>query len=95
MEGSVKYCGSVVQWLRDNIELLSDASESEAIARQVSDNGGVYFVPAFAGLGAPDWDDTARGTIIGLTAFNTKAHIVRAALEAAAYQVKILSCIES
>lgn len=95
LEGSVKYCGSVVQWLRDNIELLSHASESEAIARQVSDNGGVYFVPAFAGLGAPDWDDTARGTIIGLTAFNTKAHIVRAALEAAAYQVKILRCIKS
>ena len=76
-----------MQWLRDNLELISHASESESLARQVPDNGGVYFVPAFAGLGAPDWDDTARGTIMGLTAFNTKAHIVRAALEAAAYQV--------
>jgi glycerol kinase len=87
LEGAVKYCGSVMQWLRDNLELIAHASESESLAGQVPDNGGVYFVPAFAGLGAPDWDDTARGTIIGLTAFNSKAHIVRAALEAAAYQV--------
>lgn len=86
LEGSVAYCGSVMQWLRDNLNLLSSASESEAISASVADNGGVYFVPAFAGLYAPYWRQDARGIIAGLTAYNTKAHIVRAALEASAFQ---------
>lgn len=86
LEGSVAYGGSVMQWLRDNLGLLSSAAESEAIAASVADNGGVYFVPAFAGLYAPYWRQDARGIIAGLTAYNTKAHIVRAALEASAFQ---------
>ena len=88
LEGSVQYCGSIVQWLRDNLQLLTSNSESEEVARQVEDNGGVYFVPAFAGLGAPHWDESARGMVIGLTAFNNKSHLVRSALEAAAFLVK-------
>ena len=85
--GSVAYCGSVIQWLRDNLELLKNATESESVAAQVNDNGGVYFVPAFAGLFAPYWRDDARGVIVGMTAFNNKSHVVRAALESAAFQV--------
>lgn len=87
LEGSVAYSGSLIQWLRDNIQIISSAQASEEIAREVEDNGGVYFVPAFAGLYAPYWRGDARGCICGLTAFNTKHHIVRAALEAAAFQV--------
>ena len=87
LEGSVAYCGSLIQWLRDHMELFSDAAKSEILARSVEDNGGVYFVPAFSGLFAPYWRSDARGVITGLTAFNTKAHITRAALEAAAFQV--------
>ncbi|KAJ1426919.1 glycerol kinase, partial [Ochromonadaceae sp. CCMP2298] len=86
LEGSVAYSGSVIQWLRDNLGIVKNAEESEALARSVPDNGGVYFVPAFAGLFAPYWRGDARGVIVGLTAFNTKAHIVRAALEASAFQ---------
>ena len=86
LEGAIAYSGSVIQWLRDNLEMIKSASETERIADSVSDNGGVYFVPAFAGLYAPYWRDDARGVIAGLTAYNTKAHIVRAALEASAYQ---------
>ena len=85
--GSVAYCGSVIQWLRDNLGLITDAAESEVLARQVVDNGGVFFVPAFAGLFAPYWRNDARGVIVGMTAFNTKAHLTRAALESAAFQV--------
>jgi len=88
LEGGVAYAGAFVQWVRDNLKLIHDASETEAIARSVEDNGGVYFVPAFAGLFAPYWRSDARGTMCGLTAFNTSAHVVRAVLEAAAYQVK-------
>eukprot|EP01040_Poterioochromonas_malhamensis_P009655 gene9655-10484_t len=86
LEGAVAYSGSVVQWLRDNLEMIKSAGETESIAESVGDNGGVYFVPAFAGLYAPYWRDDARGVIAGLTAYNTKAHIVRAALEASAFQ---------
>ena len=86
LEGSVFVGGAVVQWLRDEMHLVAKASESEAVATQVSDNGNVYFVPAFTGLGAPHWDMYSRGTIIGLTRGTGRAHIVRAALESIAYQ---------
>lgn len=88
LEGSIAYSGSLIQWLRDNMNMIQSASESEAIADSVADNGGVVFVPAFAGLYAPYWREDARATIAGLTAYNTKAHIVRAALEASAFQVE-------
>jgi glycerol kinase len=88
LEGSVAYSGSLIQWLRDNLQVISKASETEAIAASVKDNGGVFFVPAFAGLYAPYWREDARAVIAGLTAYNTKAHIVRAALESSAFQVK-------
>ena len=87
LEGSVAYCGSVIQWLRDNMKLIKDAPDSEVIALTVKDNGGVYFVPAFSGLFAPYWRSDAKGVITGITAYNTHAHIVRAALESAAFQV--------
>lgn len=94
LEGSVAYCGSTIQWLRDNLGLIKDVGESEAHAATIHDNGGVFFVPAFSGLFAPYWRDDARGLIIGLTAYNTKAHICRAALEASAFQVKeIVDCM--
>lgn len=77
-----------MQWARDNLKMIRNAAETEAICHSVEDNGGVYVVPAFAGLFAPYWRSDARGVICGLTAFNTSAHIVRACVEAAAYQVK-------
>ena len=80
--------GSLIQWLRDQLCVLTDARESEGMARSVEDNGGVYFVPAFAGLFAPHWREDARGVICGLTAFNSKAHVVRAGLEASAFQAQ-------
>lgn len=86
LEGSVFVGGAVVQWLRDEMKLVTKASETEAIAMEVPDNGDVYFVPAFTGLGAPHWDMYSRGTIVGLTRGTGRAHIVRAALEAIAYQ---------
>jgi glycerol kinase len=86
LEGAVFVTGAAVQWLRDGLQIVDDASEIETLARAVSDNGGVYFVPAFAGLGAPYWDPYARGTIVGMTRGTTRAHIARAALEAMAYQ---------
>ena len=86
LEGSVFIGGAVVQWLRDNLEFFRKSSEAEALAASVNDNGGVYFVPAFVGLGAPHWDSYSRGTIIGLTRGTTKAHITRAALESIALQ---------
>ena len=86
LEGSVFVGGAVVQWLRDEMNLVSKASETEAVATQVTDNGNVYFVPAFTGLGAPHWDMYSRGTIVGLTRGTGRAHIVRAALESIAYQ---------
>ena len=87
LEGSVFVGGAVVQWLRDEMKLISSADESETEATAVPDNGGVYLVPAFTGLGAPYWDAEARGTITGITRGATRQHIVRAALESIAYQV--------
>jgi glycerol kinase len=88
LEGSVFIAGAAVQWLRDELKFIQTAAESEKWARKVSDTGGVYFVPAFVGLGAPYWDSGARGTIIGITRGTTRSHIIRATLEAIAYQVK-------
>jgi glycerol kinase len=87
LEGSVFVAGAVVQWLRDGLGVIKSAAEIEALAGSVPDNGGVYLVPAFAGLGAPDWDPYARGLAIGLTRGTTAAHLARAALEAIAFQV--------
>ena len=86
LEGSVFVAGATLQWLRDGLGILTHAAESEALARSVPDTGGVYFVPAFVGLGAPWWDMYARGVIVGLTRGTTGAHLVRAALEAIAFQ---------
>ena len=87
LEGSVAFSGSTIQWLRDRLELISDASETEALATSVPSSQGMYLVPAFSGLFAPHWQSNARGCMVGLTASHSKAHIVRAALEASAYQV--------
>ena len=86
LEGSVFTGGAVVQWLRDGLGIIESSSEVERIASQVDETDGVYFVPAFSGLGAPHWDPHARGTIVGMTRGTTHAHIARAALEAIAYQ---------
>ena len=86
LEGSIFIAGAAIQWLRDGLRVIADSAESEALAASVPDTGGVYFVPAFVGLGAPHWDMYARGTILGLTRGTTRAHLVRAALEAIAYQ---------
>ncbi len=86
LEGSVFIAGAVVQWLRDQLGLIKDASEIQALAESVADNGGVYFVPAFSGLGAPHWDQYARGGIMGLTRGASKGHLARAALEGIAFQ---------
>ena len=86
LEGSIFVTGSAVQWLRDGLGIISESSEVEQLAQQVKDAGGVYFVPAFAGLGAPYWDPYARGTIVGLTRGSTKEHLARATLESIAYQ---------
>ncbi len=88
LEGSIAVTGSAVQWLRDQLGIISGASETETLARQVEDNGGVYFVPAFSGLFAPYWRSDARGAIVGLSRFNTNAHLARATLEAICYQSK-------
>jgi glycerol kinase len=85
IEGSVFIAGAVMQWLRDGLGLLGTAAESEALARSVPDTGGVYFVPAFVGLGSPHWEPEARGTITGLTRGTTRAHLVRAGLESMAF----------
>jgi glycerol kinase len=88
LEGSIAVTGSLVQWLRDNIGLISSSDEIEVLAKTVEDNGGVYFVPAFSGLFAPYWRSDARGAIVGLTRFVNKGHIARAALEATAFQTR-------
>jgi glycerol kinase len=88
LEGSIAVTGSAVQWLRDQLHIVDSAAASERLARQVDDNGGVYFVPAFSGLFAPYWRSDARGAIVGLSRFNTDAHIARATLEAICYQSK-------
>jgi glycerol kinase len=86
LEGSIAVTGSAVQWLRDQLGIISGAAQSEQLARQVEDTGGVYFVPAFSGLFAPYWRSDARGAIVGLSRFNTNAHLARATLEAICYQ---------
>ncbi|MDE0642662.1 MAG: glycerol kinase GlpK [bacterium] len=88
LEGSVAIGGAVVQWLRDNLNLISTAAEVEALAAAVEDNGDVYFVPAFSGLFAPHWRSDARGVITGLTRFTNRSHLARAALESVAYQTR-------
>lgn len=88
VEGSIFITGAAIQWLRDGLGIINNAAESEPLARSVPDNGGVYFVPAFVGLGAPHWDMYARGLIIGVTSGTTKGHLARAALEAIAYQTR-------
>ncbi len=88
LEGSIFITGAVVQWLRDGLRLVDEARDTEWMAKSVSDTGGVYFVPAFSGLGAPHWDMYARGVIVGLTRGTTKKHLVRAGLEAIAYQCR-------
>ncbi|MEG1848322.1 MAG: glycerol kinase GlpK [Lachnospiraceae bacterium] len=88
LEGSIFVAGSAIQWLRDGLHMLTTASESETVAAGVTDSEGVYVVPAFVGLGAPYWDDKARGAILGITRGTTRAHLVRATLESLAYQSK-------
>jgi len=88
LEGSVAITGALVQWLRDNLGLIRKASDVEALAQSVDDNGGIYFVPAFSGLYAPYWKDSARGAIVGMTRYVNKGHIARAVLEATAYQTR-------
>ena len=94
LEGSVFIAGAAIQWLRDGLRMIGSAAETQAMAMSVEDNGGVYFVPAFVGLGAPHWDQYARGTIAGLTRGSTREHIARAALESIAYQTSdVLRCM--
>ena len=88
LEGSVAITGALVQWLRDNLNIISQSTDIEALAKTVDDNGGVYFVPAFSGLFAPYWKTTARGAIVGLTRYVNKAHLARAVLEATAFQTR-------
>ncbi|HHV65717.1 MAG TPA: glycerol kinase GlpK [Peptococcaceae bacterium] len=96
LEGSIFIAGAVIQWLRDELKLIETAADSEYFASKVKDNGGVYLVPAFTGLGAPHWDMRARGAILGLTRGISKNHIIRAALEAIAYQTKdVLTAMEN
>ncbi|MEP6610342.1 MAG: FGGY-family carbohydrate kinase, partial [Mucilaginibacter sp.] len=95
-EGSIFIGGAVVQWLRDGLGIIKTSAEVEQLALSVTDTGGVYFVPAFAGLGAPYWDPDARGTLVGITRGTTAAHIARAAIEAIAYQtVDVLKAMEA
>ena len=86
LEGSIFVTGAAVQWLRDGLGIIADAAEIEALAAVAAGNDGVYFVPAFTGLGAPHWDAHARGTIVGITRGTTRAHLARAALESICYQ---------
>jgi glycerol kinase len=88
LEGSVFIAGAAMQWLRDGLGIIKQAAESDQMARSIDDTGGVYFVPAFVGLGAPHWEPNARGTIVGLTRGSSRAHLVRAALEAMAFSTK-------
>ena len=96
LEGSIAVTGAAVQWLRDNVGLIQNAAETESIAQSVENAGGIYFVPAFSGLFAPYWDMDARGVIVGLTRYVTRAHIVRATLEAICYQTRdVLEAMEA
>jgi len=94
LEGSIFVAGAAVQWLRDGLGLVEHAADTEALARAVDDTGGVYLVPAFVGLGAPYWDERARGTLVGLTRGTTREHVVRATLESIAYQTRdVMECV--
>jgi len=94
LEGSIFVAGAAVQWLRDGLGLVAHASESDAAARAVEDTGGVYLVPAFVGLGAPYWDERARGALVGLTRGTTREHVIRATLESIAYQTRdVVECL--
>jgi glycerol kinase len=96
LEGSIFVAGAAVQWLRDGLGLVTEAGESEALARSVEDTGGVYLVPAFVGLGAPYWDESARGALVGITRGTTRAHVVRATLESIAHQSRdVVDCFRS
>jgi len=96
LEGSVFITGAAIQWLRDEMKLINNAAESARYAAMVKDSGGVYVVPAFSGLGAPHWDPSARGTIVGITRGTTRNHVIRATLESIAYQVRdVLECMEA
>ncbi len=96
LEGSIAIAGALIQWLRDNLGLIQSSAEVEALAKSVEDNGGIYFVPAFSGLYAPYWKSDARGVIAGMTRYVNKGHIVRAALEATAYQTReVLDAMET
>jgi glycerol kinase len=88
LEGSIAITGALIQWLRDNLGMIAESSDVEALAKTVDDNGGIYFVPAFSGLFAPYWRSDARGAIVGMTRFVNKGHFARAALEATAYQTR-------
>jgi glycerol kinase len=95
LEGSIAIAGALVQWLRDNLGLIRKSAEIEALAREVADNGDVYFVPAFSGLFAPYWKESARGAIVGLTRYANRGHLARAALESVAYQTRdVLEAME-
>lgn len=96
LEGSIPIAGAAVQWLRDNLQIIKTAPEIEEFANSVKDNGDVFFVPAFSGLFAPHWREDARGVIVGLTQYTTKAHIARAVLEAVSFQVcDIIGSVEA
>jgi glycerol kinase len=96
LEGSIFIAGAIVQWLRDGLGIIRASSEVEALAASVAQNDGVYLVPAFAGLGAPHWDQHARGTLVGMTRGTNAAHIARAALESIAYQtMEVLQAMEA
>jgi glycerol kinase len=96
LEGSIFIAGAAVQWLRDGLNIIANAAETETLANSVNDNHNIYFVPAFVGLGAPYWDAEARGAIVGLTRGVTRAHIARAAIEAMAYQTRdVVECMQA
>lgn len=96
LEGSVFVAGAAIQWLRDELQMIEHAADTEQVSRSVPDTGGVYLIPAFVGLGAPYWDPYARGTLVGMTRGTTRAHIVRAAVESLAYQtVDVLQAMQS
>jgi glycerol kinase len=88
LEGSIAITGALVQWLRDNLQMIEKSTDIEPLARTVEDNGGIYFVPAFSGLFAPYWKSDARGAVVGMTRYITRGHIARAALEATAFQTR-------
>ena len=90
LEGSVYNAGSVIKWLRDELKMIKSAAETDTIVYEVEDNGGVYLVPAFTGLGAPFWDSYARGTVVGMTRGTTREHFIRAAVESLAFQSKCI-----